>query len=91
MNAKIAMIENETIEIGLIIVCRHDVWDEAQERLLGHHSNGTDGSVVILLPDHVAYVLDCGFDFGDEKSHAELTCRSNRNGRHFGLLFKETF
>ena len=76
VNAKIAMVKNKKIEIGLIIVCRHDVWDEAQERPLGHRSNGTNGGIVILPPDHVAYVLDCGCDFEDEKSNAELACGS---------------
>lgn len=91
MNAEIAVLENETIERGLVAVCRYDVWDEAQERLLGRRSNGTNGDIVALPPDHVAYVPDCRFGLGHEKSNAELACGSNRNGKHFGLLFKEAF
>jgi hypothetical protein len=91
VNAEIAVVENETIERGLVAVCRHDVWDEAQERLLGRRSNGTDGVIVILPPDHVAYVPDRRFDLGREKSNAELACGSNWNGERFRLLFKEAF
>ena len=91
MNAKIAVLENETIERGLVAVCRQDVWDEVQERLLGRRSNGTDGVIVILPPDHVAYVPDCCFNLGREKSNAELSCRSNGNVERFGFLFKEAF
>ena len=67
------------------------MWDEAQERLLGRRSNGADGDIIILPPDHVAYVPDCRFDLRREKSNAKLACRSNRNGEHFGLMFKEAF
>jgi hypothetical protein len=91
VNAEIAVLENETIERGLIVICRHDVWDEAQERLLGRRSNGADGVIVIHPPDHVAYVPDCRFDLGREKSNAKFACRSNGNGERFGLLFKEAF
>jgi hypothetical protein len=91
VNAKIAVLENKTIERCLVAVCRHDMWDEAQERLLGRRSNGTDGVIVILPPDHVAYVPDCCFDLGREKSNAELACRSNGNGERFGLLLKKAF
>ncbi len=90
MNAKIAVLENETIERGPVAVCRHDVWDEAQERLLGCRSNGTDGVIVILPADHVAYVPDCCFNLRCEKRDAELACRSNGSER-FGFLFKEAF
>jgi hypothetical protein len=79
VNTEIAVLENETIEGGLVAVCRHNVWDEAQERLLGRRSNGTNGDIVTLPPDHVAYVPDCRFDLGDKKSKAELACGSNRN------------
>ena len=85
------MVENETIERGLVAVYRHDVWDEAQERLLGRRSNGTNGDIVTLPPDHIAYIPNCRFDLGHEKSNAELACRSNGNGERFGLLFKEAF
>ena len=91
MDAEIAVLENETIETGLAAVCRHDVWDEAQEGLLGRRSNGTNGNVIALPPDHVAYFPDCRFDLGHEKSNAEFACGSNRNGKQFGLLFKEAF
>jgi hypothetical protein len=91
MNAEIAVVENETIKKGLVAVSRHNVWDEAQERLLGRRSNGTDSVVIILPPDHVAYVPDCRFDLGRDKSNAELACGSNGNGERFGLLFKEAF
>ena len=91
MNAEIAVVENETIERGLVAVGRHDVWDEAQERLFGRRSNRTDSVIVILPPDHVAYIPNCRFDLGREKGNAELACGSNGNGERFGLLFKEAF
>lgn len=91
VNAEIAVLENETIEGGLVAVCRHNVWDEAQERLLGRRSNGTNGDIVTLPPDHVTYVPDCRFDLGHKKSNAELACGSNRNRKQYGLLFKEAF
>jgi hypothetical protein len=52
---------------------------------------GTDGIISILPPDHVAYVPDCCFDLGTEKSNAELACGSSGNRERFGLLFKGTF
>jgi hypothetical protein len=67
------------------------VWDEAQEGLLGRRSNGTNGNIITLLPDHVAYIPDYRFDLGYKKSNAELAYGSNRNGKQFGLLFKEAF
>jgi hypothetical protein len=85
------VLENETIERGLAAVCGHDVWDKAQERLLGRCSNRTNSDVVTLLPDHVAYVPDCRSDLGHKKSNAELAYRSNRNRKQFGLLFNEAF
>ena len=91
MDAEISVVENETIERGLVAISRHDVWDELQERLLGRRSNGTNGVIIILPPDHVAYVPDCRFDLGRDKSNAELACGSNGNGERFGLLFKEAF
>jgi len=91
VNTEIAVVENETIERGLVAICRHNVGDEAQERLLSRRRNGTNGVTVILPPDHFAYVLDCRFDLGREKSHAEIARRSNRNGERFRLLFKEAF
>jgi hypothetical protein len=91
VNAKIAVLENETIERALVAVCRHDVWDKAQERLLGCRSNRTHGVIVILPPDHVAYVPDCCFYLGREKRNAELACRSNGNRERFRFLFKEAF
>ena len=91
MDAKIPVVENETIERGLVAISRHDVWDELQETLLGRRSNGTNGVIIILPPDHVAYVPDCRFDLGRDKSNAELACGSNGNGERFGLLFKEAF
>jgi len=91
VNAKIAVLENETIERGLAAVCRHDVWDEAQERLLGRRSNGSNGGIVTLPPDHVADVPDCRFHLGHKKSNAELACGSDRDGKQFGFLFEESF
>jgi hypothetical protein len=91
MNTEIAVVENETIERDLVAVCRHDMWDEAQEGLLGRRSNRTDGIIIILPPDHVAYIPDCRFDLGREKSNAELACGSNGNRERFRLLFKEAF
>jgi hypothetical protein len=85
------MLKNETIEKGLAAVCRYDVWDEAQERLLGRRSNRTNGDIVTLPPNYVAYVSDCRFDLGHKKSNVELACRGNRNRKQFGLLFKEVF
>lgn len=64
------------------------MWDEAQERLLGCNSHWTDSIIVRLLPDHVAYVPDCGFDLGRKKSNAELACGSNGNRERFRLLLK---
>jgi hypothetical protein len=91
VNAEIAVFENETIERRLAAVCRHDVWDEAQERLLGRRSNGANGNIVTLLSDYVAYAPDCRFDLGYKKSNAKLACGGNRNGKQFWLLFKEAF
>jgi hypothetical protein len=91
VNAEIAVVENESIERDLVAVCRHDVGDEAQQRPPRRRSNRTDGIIVILPPDHVAYIPDCRFDLGREKSNAELACGSNGNGERFGLLFKEAF
>jgi hypothetical protein len=85
------MLENETIERGLVAVHRHDVWDKAQERLLGRRSNGTNSDIVTLPPDHVAYVPDCCFNLRRENRNAELARRSNGNRERFGLLFKEAF
>jgi hypothetical protein len=79
------------IERGLVAVSRHDVWDKVQERLLGRRSNRTDSVIIILPPDYVAYVPDCRFDLGCDKSNAKLACGSNRNRERFGLLFKEAF
>jgi len=61
------------------------------KRLLGRRSNRTDSVIVILPPDHVAYVLDCCFDLGRKKGNTELACRSNGNRERLGLLFKEAF
>ena len=91
MNAKITVLESETIESSLVAVCRHDIWDEAQERLLGRRSNEADGVIVIPPPNHVAYVPDCCFNLGHENSNTELSCRSNGNGERYGFLFKEAF
>ena len=67
------------------------MWNKAQETLLRRCSNRTNGVIVILPADHVAYVLDCRFDLGREKSNAELACGSNGNREKFRLLFKEAF
>jgi hypothetical protein len=91
VNAEIAVVEDETIERGLVAFWGNEVWDEAQEGLLGRHCNRTDGIIVILPPDHVAHAPDCRFDLGIEKSNAELACWSNRNRKRFRLLFKEAF
>ena len=91
MNAEITMLENETIERGLIVASRQNVWDEAQDRLLGRRSDGADGVIVTFPPDHVPYVPDSSFDLRREKSNAKLACRSNGNGERFGLLLKEAF
>jgi hypothetical protein len=76
VNAEIAVLENETIERGLAAVYRHDVWDEAQERLLGRRSNRADGVIVILPPNHVPCVPNCRFDLRREKSNAGSTASS---------------
>jgi hypothetical protein len=91
VNAQIAVVENEAIERNLVTTYRHNMWDEAQERLLGCRSNRTDGIISILPPGHIPYVPDCCFDLGSEKSKAELACGSNGNRDRFGLLFKGTF
>ena len=77
MNAEIAVLENETIERGPAAVCRHDVWDEAQERLLGLH-DGSDG-VIVSIP--VASILD----------YKKVACGRDGNiyRKWFRLLFKE--
>jgi len=81
VNAEIAVVENETIERGLVAICGDDVWGEAQEGLLGRHRNRTDGVILILPLYRVTYVPDCRFDPGSEKSNAELAGGSNGNGK----------
>lgn len=91
MDAEIAVVENETIERGLVAVRRQDMWDEAQERLLCRRNNGNDGIIVTLPANHAAFITNCRFYLGLEKSNKEVACGSNRNGEGFGLLFKEAF
>lgn len=87
------MVKNETIQncLVLVAVCRQDVWDETQERLLGRRGGGTDGHVVSIPPDQVAYIPDRRLDLGREKSNAEVACGSNGNGDRLWFLFKEAF
>lgn len=85
------MLEDETIERGLAAVYRYNVWDKAQKRLLGCRNNGTNGNIVTLAPDYIAYIPNCRFNLGNKKSNAELARGSNRNREQFGLLFKEAF
>ena len=91
VNAVIAVVENKMIKRGLVAICRHDVWDQAQEGLLSRRGNGTSIIVVALPSDHVIYISDCRFDLGCEKGNVEFACGGNRKGERFGLLFKETF
>jgi hypothetical protein len=91
VDSKIAVVEYETIERLLVAVYWHDVWNEAYERLLGFRGDWTDGDIVRLPSDHIAYIADCGLDLRPEKSKAKLACRSDGNGERFRLLFKEAF
>jgi hypothetical protein len=69
-----AVLKNKTIKRGLAAVCKHNMWDKAQKRLLGRRSNKTNGNIVTLLPDYIAYVPNRCFDLRQKKSNTELTC-----------------
>lgn len=70
VDAEIPVVENETIERGLVAVSRHDLWNEAQERLLGYRSKW-DRRWYYHPPTHVAYVPDRRFDLGRTRERDE--------------------
>jgi hypothetical protein len=85
------VIKNKTIKRGLVAISRHNMWDKLQKRLLSSRSNKTNGIIIILSPNYVAYVPNCRFDLERDKSNTKLACESNKNKKRFGLLFKEAF
>jgi len=90
VDTEIAMVENKTVKRVLVAICGHDVWDKAQKGLFGGCSNGAHGVVIVLPPNHVAYIPDCRFDLGREKSNTEVACRGDWDRKGLGLRVEKT-
>lgn len=89
VDPEVAMLKNNSIGARTRIFFRLNMWNEAQERLIGGRHDRSQNIVIIFPSDHATNVVNRRLDLGAEQCDPKCPCRIDFDADGSGFLLEQ--